>query len=81
MIFPNPVINRAKLTFNLQSESSIIISIYNVLGHKVHHNKYNNLQKGLNIIDINTTGFSSGIYFYRIDTGKNILTSKSFIIR
>ncbi|QRM89330.1 T9SS type A sorting domain-containing protein [Lacinutrix sp. WUR7] len=65
-IYPNPV--KDILTINLgENHSKVNIKIHNVLGQKVMNYEFENKQ----VLEINTSSFSNGMYFLNIKTDDN----------
>ena len=67
-VFPNPVTNTLTIQQNV-SESSTV-DIYDMYGvSHFHNNFYNN---GSNIIEVDVSSFSIGIYYVRITSNKDV---------
>lgn len=75
LIYPNPTSETLKIIYQSFSQKSLHIDIYNSLGTKIHQGNYTSYF-GENIIRINTSNFSSGVYILRLYgniTGENII--------
>lgn len=81
-IFPNPVLNnKATLNFEVNSEISISISIYDISGKLIQSIKSNeNTFQGKFSEQINLNGFESGLYLVSISTNQNEQFVKKIII-
>lgn len=66
--FPNPFNPVTSLTFDLPAESEVRITIYSGLGSEIY-TMLRTYLAGRNTFQFDGTGFSSGIYFARIQTG------------
>ncbi len=72
-IYPNPANNR--ITVNIEAIArNCNIEIYNVIGVKIEDEKLSN---GQNLVDIST--IPSGVYFYQIKSGNEVLNSGKFV--
>ena len=70
-IYPNPVSSRLLLRTNLDIET---VGIYTIRGELIHL-KTNNLK------NIDVSGLQNGMYFLRIQTNRNDLIHKKFLVR
>ena len=70
-IYPNPVVQNANISFELNSSSLVNISIYNLNGSLVK-TLYNNVRmsKGINNSQINAAELSLGTYLVVVNTGE-----------
>ena len=70
-IYPNPVVQNANISFDLNSSSIVDISIYNLNGSLVK-TLYNNVRmsKGRNNSPINSSELSMGTYLVVVKSGK-----------
>ncbi len=78
-IYPNPAAGQTMLSFQLTSETSLIISVYNVIGTKVFENNNPNVDAGLQIETLDLKGLAKGIYIVQIKTDDNSLRQKLII--
>lgn len=83
--FPNPANPNTNVYFNLEFASLVKIELYNILGQKISEIKNDILESGNNVIKIDGSFLSSGIYFYKISikNGKKIFekTNKFMLIK
>ena len=77
-VFPNPVVNNAKIQFISGTSETVIFKVYNLLGEEVDLQIIHS-QRGVNTINLNTTSYSEGMYLYSINNGKEILTKRMII--
>jgi hypothetical protein len=79
---PNPVQNRATLSFAVKEAQETTIRLYNVLGQEVA-----TLYRGTPTagesqrLDLSATGLSSGVYFLRLQAGGQTRTQKVTVMR
>jgi hypothetical protein len=84
--YPNPFNPMTTIAFELQANAQVRLAVYNIEGKQVRMLINNVLDKGLNKItwdgmDSYGNPAASGIYFYRLTTGDNLLTRKMLLIR
>ena len=78
-ILPNPAINFVNIQFYLESNQNSNLEIIDMSGRRIYHEELNNLVLGQNTILINTMNYSNGVYFFRINNGKETINGE-FII-
>ena len=66
--YPNPFNPTTSITFNLSETLDVNLSIYNILGKKVHTVINDRLEGGIHEYPISLNELSSGIYFAVLDT-------------
>jgi hypothetical protein len=77
-VFPNPVLNNAKIQFISGKAEAVTFKVYNLLGEEIE-SQFINPQRGVNTINVNTTSYSQGLYLYSINNGKDVLTKRMII--
>lgn len=70
-LYPNPATNEVKLKWN--TDENVTVRIYNTLGKLMFYSKNVNLT---NDFKINTSPFSTGVYFVKLNTSKGEITKK-----
>jgi len=78
-IHPNPVTNLANIEFNLNNNSNVNITIFDVLGKKVMDIHNGELSGGAHNIKLNSEYMQQGIYFVRLQMNNQIVTKKILI--
>jgi photosystem II stability/assembly factor-like uncharacterized protein len=79
--FPNPFNSITQIQYYLPEGVQVILSLYNILGEEVL-NLVNDFQtEGSYQVDLNMTGFSSGIYYYSLIINKNRFVRKAVFIK
>jgi hypothetical protein len=84
--FPNPFNPSTTISFNIQDNSHVNLSIYNTRGQKIKQLVDEEMQPGKHEIiwngkDDNDRPVTSGVYFYRLTTGIRILTKKMLMLK
>jgi len=77
-IFPNPVVNNAKIQFISGTPKTVTFKVYNLLGEEIE-SQFINSQRGVNTINVNTSAYSEGMYLYSINNGSEILTKRMIV--
>lgn len=79
--YPNPFNPQTEISFHLPESSYITLEIFNTLGQKVVTLVDGKGEAGRYRITWDGTGFTSGVYFYRLATGNFVETRKMLMIR
>ncbi len=84
--YPNPFNPETRINFEIENEEDVRLEIFNIKGQKVKTLLSNKLEKGIHQIiwqgkDDLGHQVSSGIYFYRLKAGKNLLTKKMMLLK
>ncbi len=66
--YPNPFNPATSISFDLPKQSSVVLKIFDVLGREVATLVNAELAAGKYTKTWNATSFTSGVYFYRLDT-------------
>ncbi|MFH0734873.1 MAG: T9SS type A sorting domain-containing protein [bacterium] len=79
--YPNPFNPNTKFNYSIPAECFVNISIYNTLGEQVVE-IFDGIQKaGTHELTFNASKLSSGIYFYRLSSGRFFQTKKMVLIK
>ena len=65
--YPNPFNPSTKIKYDLPTSSRVLIKIYNLLGQTVTTLTAGMQQPGEQSVQWNAAGFSSGVYFYKLE--------------
>jgi hypothetical protein len=79
--YPNPFNPSTKINFALPKDAFAKIIIYDVLGREVAKIVNENLKRGTYAVDWDASNFSSGVYFYRLETDGYIETKKMVLLK
>ena len=80
LIYPNPINNNAKVEYYLANQQNVTVSLYNIKGQKVINLYSGTGNSGRNVINIDMSGISNGIYLLNLKSNNNILQSKKIIV-
>ena len=79
--YPNPFNPSTTIRFELSDYSNVSLIIYNILGEEVQRLLNNEIMEdGIHEISFDASGFSSGVYFYRLLV-ENEIQSKSSLTK
>jgi hypothetical protein len=79
--YPNPFNPSTRIRYELPVSSKVKIMIYDILGREITTLINETSQPGRYEIKWNATGYSSGIYFYRIQAGNFVQTKKLLLLK
>jgi photosystem II stability/assembly factor-like uncharacterized protein len=74
--YPNPVSETCTMEFELNKPELVSLHVFNVTGKMVLQTKPKQFQPGEQQIQINMNGKNNGVYFCRLQVGKEIVTKK-----
>lgn len=78
--YPNPFNPTTTISYQLPASGYVELSIYNVLGQKVATLVSEKQPTGIYKVEWNASGYSSGLYFYRMKTDKGFAQSQKMIL-
>ncbi len=77
--YPNPFNPRTIIQYNLTANSSVNLTVFDILGREIK-NIVNSWQpKGMYSVEFDGSMLSSGVYFYRLETSNYVKTMKMII--
>lgn len=79
--YPNPFNPATTISFSLPSKSFVSLKVFDALGREVSSLLSEELSAGKYSQQWNAAGFSSGIYFYRLQAGSFVETKKLLLLR
>ena len=80
-ISPNPVKNSASISYTLPKSGNISLEIYNIKGQLIETLVTGHQEAGKHSVIWDADNISSGIYFYRIQTGDFSKTKKCILMK
>jgi hypothetical protein len=78
-VYPNPSEDVAQLNYNLSSETSVIISVYDVAGKLISSDNKGTQPAGHHFSAINTASMANGFYTVIVQTGSSRSTAKLIV--
>nr|MBC8416099.1 T9SS type A sorting domain-containing protein [Candidatus Cloacimonadota bacterium] len=84
--YPNPFNPSTTISFSLKNSSNVKLTVYNVKGQKVTTLVDKHFENGSHTVtwngkDSNNKSVSSGIYFYKISSGKSSAMKKMLLLK
>ena len=79
--YPNPFNPTTRLSFNIQNESFIQLSIYNISGHLLEVLANQNIQAGNIEVIWDASYYPSGVYFANLNINHDHYTQKLILIK
>lgn len=79
--YPNPFNPVTKINYDLPKDGMVKLVVYDILGREVKTLVNEVKQAGRYTVEFNGSGFASGIYFYRIQTGNFVQVKRMVMIK
>lgn len=79
--YPNPFNQQTTLSYYLPGTGKVELVLYNVMGQRVKKVLQGLQSAGLHRLHLNLSGFPSGVYFYRLQYGKENVFGKLILIK
>jgi hypothetical protein len=79
--YPNPFNPRTAVTYQVPATSHVLLAVYDILGRNVAQLVNEQKVPGLYSVMFDASGLSSGVYFYRLQTGSFVQTRKMILLR
>jgi hypothetical protein len=79
--FPNPFNPTTKIEYSIPTDNNVEIKVFNVLGVEVATLLNELRQAGTHSIEFNSDALPSGIYFYKINSGRYSEVKKMILLR
>ena len=79
--YPNPFNPSTKIEFGIPKGEFVTLKIYDIAGREISNLVNMRLIAGKYTAEFNGTNVSSGIYFYRLVAGSNVITKKMMLVK
>ncbi|NWF91107.1 MAG: T9SS type A sorting domain-containing protein, partial [Ignavibacteriaceae bacterium] len=79
--YPNPFNPATRIKFAVPTGSKITLEIYNQLGELIAQPLNNFFEAGSYDIDVDLSGFATGMYFYKLTSGQFTETKKMMLVK
>jgi len=79
--YPNPFNPSTEISFSIPHSGNIKLSVYNAIGQQVAELVNQPLAAGSHEVVFNASHLSSGIYFYRLQSGDFVATKKMVLMK
>ncbi len=81
--YPNPFNPVTSIRFEVPGnvKGNVKLSVYNILGEEIKVLANREFNPGIYSVDFNANDFSSGVYFYRLQTQNSVITKKMILLK
>jgi len=79
--YPNPFNPTTIISYQIPSESKVVLKVYNILGGEVATLVNENKAAGSYSVQFNGSSLASGVYFYQIKAGNFVDTKKLVLLK
>jgi len=79
--YPNPFNPTTKISYTLPEHSKVRLSVFDLLGREVAVLVDKEENAGLHNVQFKASSFSSGVYFYRLQSSNNVVTKKMLLMK
>ncbi len=79
--YPNPFNSEITVEIELVQDESLKVLVYDLLGRKVREIEFGNLSAGRHKFKLNFNDIPSGVYFFRIVSGKFVEVGEMVLVR
>ena len=79
--YPNPFNPNTSIVYSVPSNEYVSLNVYDVLGNKIAALVDEQKQAGIYEVNFDGSKLSSGVYFYKLEVGKNKITKKMNLIK
>lgn len=77
---PNPFNKMSTISYEIENNTTVALSIYDVTGKKVAEQNEGNQNAGKHSINFNAENLSAGVYYYSLTAGKNTTSTMKMVI-
>jgi hypothetical protein len=78
--YPNPFNRSTTVKFGLPKMSQVSLTVYDMLGREVSVLVNERREAGVHEVKFDASGFSSGVYFYRLSAGTYVETRELLLL-
>jgi len=79
--YPNPFNPETRIKFRLEKSGNTKITVYDIMGREVNMLLNEFRPAGEHEISFNASNYSSGVYYYKLESDKNISIKKMMLVR
>jgi len=79
--YPNPFNPTTTIEYSLPEQSNVTIAVYDALGNEVEVLYKGENNAGVHRLEWNASHYASGIYFYKMSTGKFVQVKKMLLLK
>ena len=79
--YPNPFNPATLIRYFLPGRSDVTLAVYNTLGQRVAVLVHETQEMGYHQVSFNGEGLSSGVYFYRFQSGRSVAAKRMILLK
>ena len=79
--YPNPFNPTTTIQYSISSMADVRLEVYNVIGQRVAVLVNQQQTSGQYSVNFDASSLASGLYFYRLQSGGQVLTNKMMLIK
>jgi hypothetical protein len=79
--YPNPFNPTTNITFSMQNNDFVSLKVFNAIGQEVKTLLNENMSAGTHTVAFNASELTSGVYFYRLESGKSVSIKKMILMK
>jgi hypothetical protein len=79
--YPNPFNSTTQIEFGISKRGQYSLKIYDVSGKLISELFNQTLEPGEYKTDFNASNYSSGVYFYKLESSKSVITKKLVLLK
>ncbi|MEO1022465.1 MAG: DUF2341 domain-containing protein [Bacteroidota bacterium] len=79
--YPNPFNPETVIEFGLETENSVTLEVFDILGRKVQTLVQERMPAGLHSVTFRAGELASGVYLYRLQAGERVFTNRLTLIK
>ena len=79
--FPNPFNPSTEIKFALPQQSDVTIEVFNILGQKTATVAQGLFPAGYHSVTWNAGSAASGVYYYKLTTGNDVMVKKMMLLK
>jgi hypothetical protein len=79
--YPNPFNPATKIKYSIPEDGIVKLKVFNTLGQQVYTLVNQQMKAGTYEVEFNASGFASGVYFYKLETGKLVSIKKLIVLK
>jgi uncharacterized delta-60 repeat protein len=79
--YPNPFNPTTQIEYSIPKDGIVNLTVYNTLGQQVASLVNGNMNAGKYQVTFDASRFTSGVYYYRLVSGSNVMVKKMMILK
>jgi len=79
--YPNPFNPQTTISYSLPKTSNVILAVYDIQGKEIVTLVNESKTAGSYNVSFDGSDFASGVYFYKLQAGKQIVTNKMLLVK